>query len=295
VKDSITASLQVATLAASALARLSPFLDMSPGMGQVIDHCSYLMNENLDFVADELLSSIPGIPGPINGKSHPGISSLSGFSSAQPPGASVVPERAEEVSDYQEPQKSDWEPSSEQELSKCKALLLEVLRRAAHDWVLYRRHRKMDKRELARDAYIWLFKENERHPYRRERLTALFPGRNGRSATRGARIITSFQAICENLDLDPKVVRAHVKKMNARSIIASGRPPQQRYPVRELEEMAECSLQIKVDLDEDPNSENYISQYESVGAVPTPTVVYLGLREPPVEVSSPEGDFVVNR
>jgi len=51
---------------------------------------------------------------------------------------------------------SAWEPNSPRDVSRCKALLLEVLRRAAHDWVLYRQHKRMQLRVLADDAYLSL-------------------------------------------------------------------------------------------------------------------------------------------
>ena len=70
-------------------------------------------------------------------------------------------------------ERSAWEPSSPYEGSRCKALLLEVLRRAAHDWVLYRGHSEITKRECAQDAFTWLFKEDEDHTSWKQRRTAV--------------------------------------------------------------------------------------------------------------------------
>jgi hypothetical protein len=289
--NSITAHLQVAQVAATALAQLSPLIADFPQLEPVIDHCTYLMNESLDFVTDELSLYFPDIPAaaPINGKTNG--CTVPGFSGIPVVGASIVALANEDGLDPEEDEEEAWEPASEREVSRCKALLLEVLRRAAHDWVLYRQHKKLEKRELAHDAYIWLFEEDDHHPYRRERINAMFPGRSGRPPTRGTRLLTSFQSVCENLDLDPETVRACIKKMDARSIISSGRPPQQRTLAKDAEELPECEIQVEVPYDEDPESENYISQYESIGAVPTSSVVYFGLKEPRGRAPSPEGEI----
>jgi len=287
VIDNLTASLQIASVAASALEKLAPLLPDFPQLEKVVDHCTYLMNETLDYVADELVPLFPESSKTVQKKPAVNGHARPGFSGIPLPGASARALESGEVLDPQDEEESAWEPASEREVSRCKALLLEVLRRAAHDWVLYRQHRKLDKRELARDAYVWLFEEDEHHPYRRDRLNAVFPGR----ADRGARVLTSFQSVCENLDLDPETVRACIKKMDARSIIASGRPPQQRYPAREAEELLECSVPLEVPYDEDPDSENYVSQYESIAAVPTPSIVYSRLKEPRGGARSPEGDW----
>jgi hypothetical protein len=275
-EENIINSLRVAAVAAEALAKLSSLMIDYPELEDAFDRCSYVMNETLDGVADDLISLLPEIPRPpppkwrTNGHSHGrlgGIQLLSGPGAASRDGVDPDPPEEEE---------SPWEPTTEREVSRCKALLLEVLRRAAHDWVLYRQHRKLDKRELAHDAYIWLFEEDDRHPYRRERQKASFPGVNGRAAPSGARALTSFHSVCEHLDLDPGVVRERIKKMDARSIIASGRPPQNRRPHREVEELVECPIQLAVDVDADPEEENQTSKYESYGSVMTPSMLFYG-------------------
>ena len=285
--DNLTASLHIASVAATALEKLSPLVPDFPQLEGVVDHCTYLMNETLDYVADELVPLFPETPTKVNGKPAVNGHAQPGFSGIPLAGGPLRASAAEDDLDPQPDGESAWEPPSEREVGRCKALLLEVLRRAAHDWVLYRQHRKLDKRELARDAYVWLFEEDEHHPYRRDRLNAVFPGRTGR----GARVLTSFQSVCENLDLDPETVRACIKKMDARSIIASGRPPQQRYPARDSEDLLESSVIIEVPYEDDRDSDNYVSQYESIGAVPTPSIVYSRLKEPRRRVPAPEGDL----
>jgi hypothetical protein len=64
--------------------------------------------------------------------------------------------------------------------------------------------------------------------------------------------------------------------MDARSIIASGRPPQNRRPHREVEELVECPIQLAVDVDADPEEENQTSKYESYGSVMTPAMLFYG-------------------
>ena len=51
-----------------------------------------------------------------------------------------------------------------------RTLWVEVIRRAAFDWVLYKNSRKMTRRQLAQDAYIWLFVEDPRHHNWRHRM-----------------------------------------------------------------------------------------------------------------------------
>jgi hypothetical protein len=69
---------------------------------------------------------------------------------------------------------SDWDPEDEevelddikdeelalQTVNGCKTLLLEIIRRAAYDWVLYRGSRRMVQKVMAEQAYRWLFLEN---------------------------------------------------------------------------------------------------------------------------------------
>lgn len=46
-----------------------------------------------------------------------------------------------------------------QEINGCKALLLEIVRRAAYDWVLYRSSTRLIQKSLAEAAFHWLFME----------------------------------------------------------------------------------------------------------------------------------------
>ena len=99
--------------------------------------------------------------------------------------------------------------------SRCRALLLEVVRRAIHDWVLYRNTRKMQDKLLAEDAYLWLFEEKPGHPRWELRQ------REGRG-------FLAFLSICENLDLDPEVVRRRARTLTIRDIMTAGRPAETR-------------------------------------------------------------------
>lgn len=110
-----------------------------------------------------------------------------------------------------------WEPDDADvliEASKCRALLLEVVRRAAHDWVLYRSTRRPE-RVYARNAYVWLFEEEPGHPWWEVRQREGEP-------------LLAFLNICELLDLDPEYVRARIRKMTIRDIMTAGRPAENR-------------------------------------------------------------------
>ncbi len=113
---------------------------------------------------------------------------------------------------------SAWDPEPAEvimEASRARALLLELIRRAAHDWVLYRTSRRMDKRELAKNAFVWLFEEEPGHPW------AIVRQKEGRH-------LTGFLSICNLLDLDPSYVRNRVKQMTAKGIKMAGRPAEHR-------------------------------------------------------------------
>ena len=169
-------------------------------------------------------------------------------------------------------ERTDWEPSSPQESSRCRALLLEVLRRAAHDWVLYRQSSRLTNKECAQDAYTWLFEETKDHPAGRNRAAAVFEFEDG--DVTGVRSITSFLGICEALDLDPSTVRTRVKQMDVQTIISAGRPAESRRVKRsETSGMEEVSLSIGVDID--PKDYHYDTQYESYGSVSTPEMLSL--------------------
>lgn len=106
------------------------------------------------------------------------------------------------------------EEQRELDVNGCRALLLEIVRRAASDWILYRTVRKADNKKLAEDAFVWLFEEDEEH--------YLYLQREAHER------ITSFVGICEALDIDPDKMREHIKKLTAKDIVAAGRPRQYR-------------------------------------------------------------------
>lgn len=93
----------------------------------------------------------------------------------------------------------------------CRALLLEVVRRAIYDWVLYRGSRRLKNKQLAEDAYHWLFVESEDGPDAKERMKA-------------GRELTSFFSICRALDLDPATVRKRAHELTPKDILNVGRP-----------------------------------------------------------------------
>jgi hypothetical protein len=102
-----------------------------------------------------------------------------------------------------------------QEINGSKTLLLEIIRRAAYDYVLYRGNRRLAYRILAEQAHAWLFTER--------------PGtKDWNHRQREGKFITSFEAICEALDLDPDGVRDHVKRLTPRNVMSVGRPAEYR-------------------------------------------------------------------
>lgn len=94
----------------------------------------------------------------------------------------------------------------------ARALLLEILRRAAYDWVLYRSSTRIEHKQLAEDAFTWLFQEDEEHQHWDIRDDE-------------GKQLTSFLSICEELDLDADVVRRAVRNLTLNRVVASGRPP----------------------------------------------------------------------
>lgn len=101
------------------------------------------------------------------------------------------------------------------EASACRALLLEIVRRAAFDWVLYRSSSKLVNKQLAEGAYHWLFIEEP------DSSTWSIRRKNGKE-------ITGFVAICELLDLDPDKVRDRIKLLTKKQIMNAGRPAERR-------------------------------------------------------------------
>ncbi len=113
---------------------------------------------------------------------------------------------------------SEWDPPSTVsriESSRCRALLLEIIKRAIHDWVLYKSHSELTKATYAREAYVWLFEEEEDHPD--------FAERKKHGTT-----ITSFIVICEVTDLRPEELRSHIKRLKVSDVMGTGRPAERR-------------------------------------------------------------------
>lgn len=114
----------------------------------------------------------------------------------------------------------DLNPLDDEELmlqtvNGCKTLLLEIIRRAAYDWVLYRGSRRMVQKVLADQAYRWLFVE--------------MPGTvDWEQRKKDGKFVTSFESICESLDLDPDNVRNHIKRLTPKNVMSVGRPAEYR-------------------------------------------------------------------
>lgn len=122
---------------------------------------------------------------------------------------------------------SEWDPEPAytdptMDSSCCRALLLEIMRRAAYDWVLYRTDSKIQNKKLAEDAYYWLFEEDETSPSWQERIAE-------------DKLMTAFIVICDSLDLDPDNVRKYIRKLTIKNVMSVGRPAERRkQPVEEM-------------------------------------------------------------
>jgi hypothetical protein len=90
--------------------------------------------------------------------------------------------------------------------------LVEIIRRASHDWVLYREDDRSALRGLAMDAHAWLFQEGPGHVTWEERRDK---GELG----------MSFLGICESLGLDPHAIRAGIRSLTPHRIRTLGRIP----------------------------------------------------------------------
>lgn len=161
-------------------------------------------------------------------------------------------------------EESAWgpDPVHEQiEVGRCRALLLETIRRAAHDWVLYRISNRLPYKQIADEAYIWLFEEGPGHEHWKERI-------------KEERLITAFLSICEALDLEPETVRARVKKMTVKTIMGAGRPPERRHSRESQDEVIyeEHSL-VDLNVESLDATDHYSSRYEAQYA--TTTLGYL--------------------
>ncbi len=133
----------------------------------------------------------------------------------------------------------------------CKALLVEILRRAAHDWVLYRSSRRLSRKRLAEDAYRWLFVESQ-------------SSLAGLERQRSHKELTSFVAICETLDLDPELVRQRIKLLREEDVVTSGRPATRRKTTQNVEDSGDTSALYQLHLLRPTRSE------EGYRASPTP-------------------------
>lgn len=167
--------------------------------------------------------------------------------------------------DWDEPvDDSDWDPDPVNEqiyVSRCRALLLEVVRRAIHDWILYRTHKELTKKQIAHHAHTWLFEEKPGH--------AWWKLRHDR---RQGQMLTSFINICELLDLDPEYVRRRAKRMTPKQIMTAGRPAESRHKPAEEVTVVEYELTESIDLDglDESPEEQYPSLYAAQFAVRTP-------------------------
>jgi hypothetical protein len=156
------------------------------------------------------------------------------------------------------PETSAWDPDpieAKIEATRCRALLLTVIQRAMHDWVMYRTHAKVSLRQLAEDAYIWLFEEKPGHPWWYRRKADGYT-------------LTGFLAICEVMDVDPDFVRQRAKRLTPREIMTAGRPAERRRHPSEQASYVEHSSQVDIGSLESTN--NDYNSFEAHFAVSQP-------------------------
>lgn len=154
---------------------------------------------------------------------------------------------------------SPWDPDGyfdthhtdqQVEAMSCRALLLEVIRRASYDWVLYRTSSKLQNKQLAESAYNWLFVEDER-----SKAWAL-RDRNGKG-------MMSFLNICDTLDLEPSHVRERVKQLTGKDIMGAGRPAERRKVKHSDDAVSSDEHSVfSVDVDTLPTYDPMYSSYE---------------------------------
>lgn len=104
-----------------------------------------------------------------------------------------------------------------EEIHGCRGLYLEVIQRAASDWVIYRNSSRLKEKRLAEASYVWLFEEKPGHPDYEMR--------------KGISKLMSFLSICSLLDLEPEEVRNRIRELTPKDIKASGRPREYRRSV----------------------------------------------------------------
>ncbi len=154
-----------------------------------------------------------------------------------------------------------WDRDLERlESGRCRALLLEVVRRAIHDWILYRNHSKLEMRQRAESAHTWLFEEGPGHPWYVQRQ-------------RDGETIMAFITICESLDLEPSYVRQRARQTTVKQIMTAGRPAERRRDHKEVryEEHAVDDSVVNVEyLDALDAPRGSLSAYEVHFATSTP-------------------------
>lgn len=124
------------------------------------------------------------------------------------------------------------------EAASCRALLLEIVRRASYDWVLYRTSSKLLKRSLAESAYHWLFVE--------EPSTLAW-----RQRAQSNKELTSFIAVCEAVGVDPERVRRRIRQLTERDIMGAGRPAERRKSKSSNEDVLQADDMRVFDVDVD--------------------------------------------
>jgi hypothetical protein len=168
----------------------------------------------------------------------------------QTPAPAPAPARIEELDERESP----WDPEPLYEASRCQALLMEIIRRAAHDYVLYRQHRRLELKALADQAYTWLFEEEPGHTAWKSRERALFQVADevGQTVVEvGSRRLTSFLSICEACGLDPDAVRQRAREMTVESIMHTGRHIERRKSQKGGESLSLEAHSVLVDVDMD--------------------------------------------
>lgn len=122
-----------------------------------------------------------------------------------------------------------------QDANGARSVLIEIMRRASYDWVLYRSSLRTEQRKLAEDAYIWLFLEEPGHPAWELRQA------EGKG-------LTSFLSICDIFDVDPELIRSKVRRLTPQRVLMSGRPPTQP-PDEEFDSPARAHVDLPPELE----------------------------------------------
>ena len=134
-----------------------------------------------------------------------------------------------------------------------RTLWIEVIRRAAFDWVLYKNSQRMPKRLLAQDAYTWLFVENQEHPN-----WAI------RKKTDGC-TLSSFLGICAALGLDPDAIRTGIIRLTTTKIKTLGKLPMRRSKGGSVAESGHDDLEFRMECAAD--AARFIQEIKTVGTL----------------------------